>query len=212
MTTIRRDDIASADPILLRLRDDAKVLDAEIVSQQNQASCVSVKVSKSDRSAVSIDFDFLDYNQPTLIRVVHTGNSDSPISLQGQIIGAGLFSEIPYKAFVSLTTTRRNIITTFCARSAASFQKTKWSSYIGVGLSVFAFFECVMCYLRVTNYFLTNPLRDALSLTAWEAAIYIPVIYATAATGYFTLFRMPPEFYDEFEQDIALFPLQKRTS
>jgi hypothetical protein len=198
---ISRADIPAADPIAIHTNGDFKILDADVVKITNPAA--QVKVSRSrDRTTAVVSFDFIDYNQPVLVEVIHTGTGSKDLVLTGQVIGAGPFVEVPYHIFVSKTCVRRNRITTSAARFAADLANSRRRRLFGVGSILFSLFICAFSMLKVWRYFTVLPPQDAWEPTFFEIVIYGSVIYYLGMVGYFLLNRTPPPLFAEFEAEM----------
>jgi hypothetical protein len=63
-------------------------LDTRILSSNNESS--QVLVNLEDDSHARLSFDYLDYNQGTIIQIVHTGTSSKDIVTFGKVKGAKL--------------------------------------------------------------------------------------------------------------------------
>lgn len=86
--TIRREDVAEAAPLLVRMRDGCRILKAHIISVNNEANRFSVEVSP-DWTELKIRFDFLDKNDGFVLQMLHSGKSGRDMTFEGMVIGAG---------------------------------------------------------------------------------------------------------------------------
>jgi len=86
-TAVRRDDIASGDPIRFSFGTDATILKVEIIRCSRAANNSEVSVENEDRGVFRYSFLFLDHFDGASIRVLHTGKAMQP-EASGTIIGA----------------------------------------------------------------------------------------------------------------------------
>lgn len=85
--TVRKEDVAKADPIRIDAVGDVKILGAKVIQincESNLAGCTYEKVE----NRVLVVFDYLDYMQGCVLEVAHTGNLASSIRVAGTIKGA----------------------------------------------------------------------------------------------------------------------------
>jgi hypothetical protein len=85
--TIRKEDVASADPIKVNANDGALILSASILFQSNAANQFRCVVNK-EKSAATLAFDYLDHGQCVVLEIAHTGTKKEDISLSGLVKGA----------------------------------------------------------------------------------------------------------------------------
>ncbi len=88
--TIKRTDIANTDPLLIKVKEGFKILDAGLLYQTHQANHIVINVSE-DKSAVGIDFEYLDYLEGGVVQLYHTGTSSEDVALTGTVQGGGNF-------------------------------------------------------------------------------------------------------------------------
>lgn len=86
--TIRRTDIASADPLRVEAVGDIKLLNIELLETNNSASQFTATLA-ANQCSVLIEFEFLDRGQGAVLQVVHSGIRSKDISVVGTIMGAG---------------------------------------------------------------------------------------------------------------------------
>lgn len=86
--TISRDDVASAEPILIRAEEGCRILDAEVIGIKNKANLFSVSAPE-DGTVVRVSFDYMDRLEGAVIQILHTGTSSAGISISGKVKGAG---------------------------------------------------------------------------------------------------------------------------
>lgn len=84
---IRGSDIAPANPVRVNI-EGARTLDIQVAGITRSVNNVSLKkkVSKGEEASADVHFDFLDYRDGALIKILSVGNKGK-ISLKGDIIG-----------------------------------------------------------------------------------------------------------------------------
>lgn len=91
--TIRRLDVASTDPLILKIKDEQYFLDAKIIYQKKPANRFLVSLA-SNKKQITMDFEYIDKNEGAIIQLLHTGRSSKDISLCGTIMGAGKIKQV----------------------------------------------------------------------------------------------------------------------
>jgi hypothetical protein len=86
--SIRRADVAVADPLRIQAAIGVEILSAQVLGTNNEASRVVLE-QVPDRGAASIGFDFLDGGHGAVFSIVHSGDGERGVTVQGTIIGAG---------------------------------------------------------------------------------------------------------------------------
>ncbi|MCM1565126.1 MAG: hypothetical protein FNP40_10855 [Dehalobacter sp. 4CP] len=86
--TINNSDIASADPLLIKCKDDYLILEAKIIYTKKESNDVKLHQIEQGKS-YAIEFDYLDFEEGAVIQVLHTGNSSNDIQFCGTIKSAG---------------------------------------------------------------------------------------------------------------------------
>lgn len=81
-------DIAPANPLIIRVVEGCKILDAKILKQNNPVNRFSINISNDFCSAL-VKFDYIDKDEGAVIQVIHTGKSNADLDLFGTIKGAG---------------------------------------------------------------------------------------------------------------------------
>jgi hypothetical protein len=90
--TIRKADIAKADPIQVRVTNGVFV-DAAVIRftrEVNRFDCVL----KKDKDAIDVTFDFLDRDDGAVIQVFHSAGKRHDLSVHGTIVGAAKWREV----------------------------------------------------------------------------------------------------------------------
>lgn len=85
--TINKQDIASAEPITLHVKEGYKILNPpKIINMKNPANRFSLT---SNQSFITLDFDYVDKDEGVIIQFFHTGKSNEDIQVLGKIKGVG---------------------------------------------------------------------------------------------------------------------------
>ena len=82
--TIDNKDVAKTNPLRLSINNDSMFLDAKIIYQKNVANDFNISISK-DHKYININFDYFDFEEGIVLQIIHTGNKNNDISLEGQI-------------------------------------------------------------------------------------------------------------------------------
>lgn len=149
---IRRADIAPANPLRLEVTG-ARVLDIALEAVHRTVSDIAIQDASSDsgESSVAIDFDFLDFRDGGLVRVLTTSPPDE-IRLAGDIVG------MP-NGVVNANNVRRNSLL----------------SKIGTGL-VLALFAAALVMMPIVVWLVTGSWSDT-----WILAIpFVAILFATS--------------------------------
>ena len=85
--TIRKEDVASADPLRVLIKEGRSILAAKIVYQSNSANLFKCSVNR-EKTVATVSFDYLDFEQVVVVEVAHTGTEDDHLTLTGTIKGA----------------------------------------------------------------------------------------------------------------------------
>jgi hypothetical protein len=87
--TMRREDVAQADPIVLRATGVHRILDAVVIQCSSDSIGFRIGPSNSKDSDRSIHFDYLDKDDGAVIKVFHTGTGPGALAVDGTIMGGG---------------------------------------------------------------------------------------------------------------------------
>lgn len=82
--TISYDDISKNDKLRLVIDDKYVFLSCDVIVQTKDANGF-VAVLSEDRRTIYLNFDYLDYEEGVVLRIRHTGSSDTDIMLKGSI-------------------------------------------------------------------------------------------------------------------------------
>jgi hypothetical protein len=85
--TIRKEDIAAKDPIVIKGIDGSTILDASVI-QANGVNRFKAILDKRS-NAVTITFEYLDRDEGGVIEILHTGLSAQELLIVGTVKGAG---------------------------------------------------------------------------------------------------------------------------
>lgn len=86
--TINREDIPTTEPLIIRINEKCKILNAKIINIKNPANQLSVSTSE-DQLSCNINFEYLDGGEGGVFQLVHTDINDENIEFHGLIKGAG---------------------------------------------------------------------------------------------------------------------------
>jgi hypothetical protein len=84
--TLERQHIVSANPLKILGINGAKIIDAEVLKQNNHHCNFSITKS-NDQLCAYIDFDYLDKNHGAVLQIMHTGLSSRDITVEGSVKG-----------------------------------------------------------------------------------------------------------------------------
>lgn len=99
--TINGGDIAPANPLMIKVKDGYKLLDASVLYTKEDANQFKI-IPSQDGAHVLIQFDYLDKGEGGVIQLLHTGKSSDDVEVNGTIKGAGK----PNRRMVSIETMR----------------------------------------------------------------------------------------------------------
>jgi hypothetical protein len=86
--TIERQHIVTANPLRILGAEGVKLLDVEILAQNNRFSDFAASLSE-DNLSVFLAFEYLDRGHGAVLQVTHTGLSSDDIQVEGSIKGVG---------------------------------------------------------------------------------------------------------------------------
>ncbi|MCD4664560.1 MAG: hypothetical protein K8R68_04750 [Bacteroidales bacterium] len=84
--TIRKKDLINDNPLRIKMKDDFIIYGFEKLFESESTNNFDLELSK-DKTEIIISFDYLDYGQGVLIRILHSGNTRNDLNLNGKIIG-----------------------------------------------------------------------------------------------------------------------------
>ncbi|MBU0509338.1 hypothetical protein KKH27_10930 [bacterium] len=88
--TINRADIPSGAPITIRVGEGHRILEVKTVFRVEEANQMDIHISDSEARQAAISFEYLDQDQGGVVEILHTGTSDSDISISGLVKGTRL--------------------------------------------------------------------------------------------------------------------------
>ena len=83
--SIRKEDLATNDPLRIVASENTIIYDVEINDQNKVNNFVIEKIYDS---SISINFDFMNYNDGIVLSIYHSGRKSLDISVVGTLIGA----------------------------------------------------------------------------------------------------------------------------
>ncbi len=88
--TITNYDLSSVDPLRLEIENEL-VYDCEILFTSQKANCFKINWDK-EKKVIYLNFDYLDFGQGAVIKIIHSGNTHSytanDVRIKGAIKGA----------------------------------------------------------------------------------------------------------------------------
>lgn len=184
--TINSSDIASADPLLVRATEGYKILEAKVIYANNPANQFSI-IDHEDKTAVSLNFDYLDKNEGAVIQIIHTGTTNDHIQVTGTIKGAGKMHHRAGSSFRLVRMTNRAI-----SRFSTKFYRV----WFGFAFLLSPFMALV--------FFLLRPLKSSAGRDVSKGVLLLSVFIAALpywALAFVLLRRRMPKGFDAFEKD-----------
>ena len=96
--SIRKNDIATSDPVLICTTDDIILYDFEIIHAKPVNNIIAEKINEN---SINISFEFLDFHEGVVLNVYHSGKSDSGLEIKGTLIGSEKISKAITKDFLT---------------------------------------------------------------------------------------------------------------
>lgn len=185
--TIDNQDVASADPLTVHVKEGYKILDTKILHEKNPTNQFSTTTS-DDRSYFTLQFDYVDKGEGVVIQFFHTGLSNEDIEIGGRIKGAG---ELIYKFAPNLE--RHPIL---LPPSLFSYRKKRRSNIV-----------LMMFILPAVSIGLLLWTIDTIVITE---DIFVPMEFMLGSAicliaywglGFYLLKRRTPKGFDAFEEE-----------
>ena len=120
--TINSNDVATSDPITVKISDDNKILDVKIIYTKNAANNFTISLS-NNQSYFNIDFEYIDKGEGAVIQFFHTGKKINDIQVSGIIKGGGKLIPkfiqkqqiffFPFKIHLALPRRKRKLLLAF---------------------------------------------------------------------------------------------------
>ena len=82
--------------IFISLPADNQILDARILSESRDIAELKINPDENNKNEFLVTFNILEKNDGGSIQIIYAGNSESPISFDGAIIGASLKIDTAY--------------------------------------------------------------------------------------------------------------------
>lgn len=192
--TINGRDIASADPLMVKVKDEYKILDSSLLYTKNDANQFSIRHS-DDGSHVLIQFDYLDQGEGGVIQLLHTGKSSGDIEVCGSIKGAGKPDR--RKVLMDLPFPLQPLLIPAPSKERQRFLTTLiFALFIAPVLAGAIFF----LVLRPVKLFGKPIPRNVQEIATTLSIATIIVIYW--GLGFYVLKRRIPKGFEVFEKDI----------
>jgi len=86
--TINGNDIAPADPLLIKIKGDYIILETKLIYTKNESNVLALHEIENGKQ-IAVTLDYLDKNDGGVIQILHTGYSSSDIEFTGTIKGVG---------------------------------------------------------------------------------------------------------------------------
>jgi len=146
--TIDKTDIPSNSRLIIKSNNNVVIYGAEIIFVNDESNQLRLNYNK-EKNELLVDFDYLDYNQGGIIRILHSGESSKDIILSGKIKGVGNYINIPDPVFieknVNKTDFKMSIITFFiiilgCLYGSISINAIGWKIFLLIMFFVFSYF------------------------------------------------------------------------
>lgn len=188
--TINGSDIASADPLMVKVNDGYKILDSSVLYAKNAANQFSINQS-DDGSHVLIQFDYLDADEGGVIQLLHTGKSSDDIEVCGTIKGAGKPNHcrlVPMLKYLPLPLP--SLLTE--SRSSISLKAKRW---------IIAVVTFVFPVLFVVGIFLAPESTEPTPILA-KVFVSAIVLLMYWGLGFYALKRRVPRGFEIFEEDL----------
>lgn len=83
--TIRKGDLNPSNPVRIRINEGLTIYDIKVLFEKKDNSFYLKHI---DNNEITIEFDYLDYNDGLVLAVYHNGSKNSDLKILGKIIGA----------------------------------------------------------------------------------------------------------------------------
>lgn len=100
--TIRQEDIASSDPLQLKIKSPFTILDTKLLKTSSPSNNIIVSLSE-DKTIITLNFEYLDYEQGGIVQILHTGEDSVDLIFSGTIKGFGTPLQVVNKKDRSIT-------------------------------------------------------------------------------------------------------------
>lgn len=92
--TINKSDIPENSSLRIDPQEEIIIYGAELLYQTDKSNDFNI-IHDKENNIVLIDFDYMDYNQGCIIKILHSGISSVNLSLNGKIKGVGNIKYVP---------------------------------------------------------------------------------------------------------------------
>jgi hypothetical protein len=184
--TIKSNDVANSDPLKIEIKNNGKILDADIIFQKNIANNFKLSLKKNK---ISIEFDYFDYAEGIVVQIVHTGKTSEDLALKGSFHGVKNIKEKSLnKSFLSKL-----------VRPTSSLFKKKLSSKVTKKLILSFLFIAPILFL-VLAFIPTEPKKIETSI--WVKLIPgIIFLLLYWGTGFTIIKNRPPKGFDIYDDE-----------
>lgn len=192
--TINYSDIASNNPIRIKIKESFEILDAEILFKKDEANDFNIQVS-DDKNYINILFDYIDFEDGIVIQIFHTGNSSDDIFIDGKIKSVKNIHRREHSNSLlpdSIGKLLRNDREYFNRKAMKSF--FGWS-FIVVGLV----FNCLLLYFPTRKIIAVTPKPHESSIFFIILLLLPGILYMWF--GYNLIKRRIPKGFDIFNEE-----------
>jgi hypothetical protein len=92
--TINISDVPENSSLRIEPQEEIIIYGAELLYQTDESNNFNI-IHDKENNTVLIDFDYMDYNQGSIIKILHSGDSSANLNLAGKIKGVGNVKYIP---------------------------------------------------------------------------------------------------------------------
>ena len=97
--TIKKDDVATKNPIKIAIADNYQILDAFIDKQTDEDNNFILNLSPDNKS-ITIKFEYLEYHDGVAIQIIHTAPSSQELVVSGKVISGGKIHNAHSNSFI----------------------------------------------------------------------------------------------------------------
>lgn len=189
--TINGSDIASADPLMVKVKDEYNILDSSMLYAKNAANQFSIDPS-DDGTHVLIQFDYLDADEGGVIQLLHTGKSSDDIEVCGTIKGAGKLNRCSVPNLKKMPFLLPSLLTE--SKSSIPHKAKRWI------IAVVTFVIPVV--MVVALFVIPESEKQPIDSTIAKGIASAMVLLTYWGFGYYILKRRVPKGFEIFEEDI----------
>lgn len=89
--TINSSDFPSTSKLKIKIKNDSKILDSNIIFTKNETNNVSCELKNNEEAL--LQFDYLDKGEGFVVQLIHTSTNDNDLCVEGTIKGIGDISK-----------------------------------------------------------------------------------------------------------------------